>query len=154
MQSMEYGLLSIAGAQGCVGVCHVARDAHAGPRPHSLSPTISELGLRLGSPCARLARFNCSQDPWVQQSSWRGRLVDAASAAAGRVGSRIRERILLEADLPGQVQAAMTSLEPELRHRTDGLGDLIATDLTEDPTESWRAPLERLAVTMANRSAA
>jgi hypothetical protein len=61
----------------------------------------------------------------------------------------IRERILREAGLAGQVQAAMAKLEPALRSRADGLASHVGLSLTDNPADSWRAPIERLAAEMA-----
>jgi hypothetical protein len=62
----------------------------------------------------------------------------------------IRERILHEAGLAGQVQAAMALNESNLRNRADSLGDFVGSCLTDKPADSWRAPIERLAAAMAN----
>lgn len=65
----------------------------------------------------------------------------------------IRERILREADLLGQVDAAVARLAPDVRSRSDGLGDLVRTSLADNPTDAWRAPIERLAAELANGTA-
>jgi hypothetical protein len=66
----------------------------------------------------------------------------------GKLEASIRERILRDAGLDGQVQAAMALLESELRSRADGLGDLVRTSLADKPTDAWRAPIDRLAADM------
>lgn len=68
----------------------------------------------------------------------------------GQLEASIRERILREAGLAGQVQAAMAKLKPALQSRAEGLGNLVEASLADNPTDSWRAPIERLATEMAN----
>ena len=61
----------------------------------------------------------------------------------------IRERILREAGLVEKVQAAMARLESDVHSRADGLGDLVRKSVTENPTDSWRSPIEQLAAKIA-----
>jgi hypothetical protein len=65
----------------------------------------------------------------------------------------IRERILREAGLSEQVQAAVQRLAAEVSSRADGLGDLVSAALASTPTDSWRAPLQRLAAEIADEAA-
>jgi hypothetical protein len=65
----------------------------------------------------------------------------------------IRERILREAGLNRQVEAAMARLAPDVGRRADALDEVVESALADKPTESWRAPLERLAAKLADGNA-
>jgi hypothetical protein len=66
--------------------------------------------------------------------------------------SSIRERILREADLDGQVQAAMANQAADARSAAEGLTVQVRASLANNPTDSWRTPIQRLAAEMATRS--
>jgi hypothetical protein len=76
-----------------------------------------------------------------------------AESVRRQVEASLRERILREAGLAGQVQAAMSTVEPDIRSEADGLDDLVRGSLARQPTDSWRAPIERVAAEMADRAA-
>jgi len=69
-------------------------------------------------------------------------------AVKERVGQLERERILREAGFEERVETAFQRLRPIVRRETRGLVRYVSSSLVEAPTDSWRAPLDRIADTM------
>ena len=72
-----------------------------------------------------------------------------AESLQGRLETRIREKILAEADFPGQVQRAITTLQPEVARHAVDLPRHVEASLAVSPADSWRAPIERIAEELA-----
>ncbi len=57
----------------------------------------------------------------------------------------LRERILREADLDGQVKRACRDLEPEIQRHARTLDQRIREDFAKRHADPWTAPIDQLA---------
>jgi hypothetical protein len=69
-------------------------------------------------------------------------------AVKERVSQLERERILMEAGFEERVETVFQWLRPIVRKKTRSLVRYVRSSLVETPTDSWRAPLDRMADTM------
>jgi hypothetical protein len=74
-----------------------------------------------------------------------------ATGVRGRVDAAVRERILRDAHADEQVEAALTLMEPAVRARAADLEAIVRAGLEQTPTDSWRAPVDRLAEDLSHR---
>jgi hypothetical protein len=67
---------------------------------------------------------------------------------------RLTKKILTEADLDGQVKTADARLTEDKVNVALGIEGRVADLLTDNPVESWREPVKRLAVGLVEKHAA
>jgi len=80
-----------------------------------------------------------------------GELIDQVEK---ELTDRLTKKILTEADLDGQVKAAEAFLTEDQANVALGIEDRVAGLLTDNPVESWREPVKRLAVGLVEKHAA